>query len=135
MKAEGPLLPPRVDVARVTLENSTAASASILTTRDHAVIRMWAAERQAQPATGEATESGPSSDLHVVDGGTGLRFNFPGTAPFRPIAWDEWLAHFDRHALLFVFDNERGSERPPALAAAPSNRYRLVKARDWDGVA
>lgn len=134
MKTEGPLLPPRVDVARVTRENSTDRSASSLATRDHALIRDWAGQRQAQPATGEATPSGPAGDLHIVDGGAGLRFNFPGIALFRLIEWDEWLAHFDRHELLFVFDNDDGSDGLSGPAGGPSNRYRLVKAGDWDGV-
>lgn len=135
-QSEGPLLPPRPDVARVSEHNSAGQSASVLATQDHAVIRGWAGARQAQPATGEATSSGPSSDLHVVDGGAGLRFNFPGIASFRPIEWDEWLAHFDRHGLLFVFENDDRKRRGAELAgpsAAVSHRYRLVKADDWQG--
>lgn len=137
---EGPLLPPRPDVAGVTNANSAGAAASTLATRDHLVIKDWAAKRQAQPATGESTSTGPHVDLHVVDGGAGLRFNFPGVASFRPIGWDEWLAHFDRHELLFVFENDGAQAgtrgRPPGLsgpAGAMSHRYRLVKAHDWDG--
>lgn len=136
-KSEGPLLPPRADVASVTRDNSAGRAASALATRDHTVIREWAATRQAQPATGEATASGPSSELSVADGGAGLRFNFPGVAIFRPIDWDEWLTHFDRHGLLFVFENEDGAFRTPALAgpaAAISHRYRIVKADEWSGV-
>jgi hypothetical protein len=59
------------------------------------------------------------------DGGAGVRFNFPGSALFRPIDWDEWFANFDAHGLSFVYDNE--------TAGGPvSNRYRLVKAADWE---
>ena len=74
-------------------------------TRDHETIRRWAAGHGADPATGEATESGPAT-IAVNDGGVGIRFNFPGFAPFRPIAWDEWLGHFDLHHLLFVFEEQ-----------------------------
>ena len=94
------------------------------TTRDHAVIRQWAGLHQAEPATGEATPSGPAT-ARVRDGGSGLRFNFPGYARFRPIGWDEWLDHFDHHQLLFVFeepDEERIAERARALWLARGRR-------------
>ena len=45
-----------------------------------------------------------------------MRFNFPGAALFRPIAWDEWFAHFDRHDLRFVFE-----EADTDLVAARAN--------------
>ena len=125
-------------------------------TRDHEAIRRWAAEHGAEPATGEATRSGPAK-IAVNDGGVGLRFNFPGFAPFRPIGWDEWFDHFDQHALLFVFeeldreqvtaraqelflsrDGEPGHDREDWFQAerelrqdagggSPAVRYRLVK--------
>ena len=74
-------------------------------TRDHASIRRWAALHQAEPATGEATASGPAT-VAVNDGATGVRFNFPGIARFRPIGWEEWFAHFDQHQLLFVYQEQ-----------------------------
>ena len=74
-------------------------------TRDHASIRRWAALHQAEPATGEATASGPAT-VAVNDGGAGIRFNFPGNARFRPIGWEEWLAHFDLHQFLFVYEEQ-----------------------------
>jgi hypothetical protein len=125
------------------------------TTRDHDTIRRWAAAHQATPATGEDTESGPATAT-VNDGGVGVRFNFPASSRFRPISWDEWLAHFDRDRLLFVFeeqdtpqvaqrafdlsgasDHEAGHERRDWLQAerdlrrdaggeGPSARYRFV---------
>jgi hypothetical protein len=76
-----------------------------IATRDHAVIRAWATRHAAEPATGEASESGPAT-LAVNDGGAGLRFNFPGVGRFRPITWDEWLAHFDRHDLVFECEED-----------------------------
>ena len=76
-----------------------------LATRDHAVIRAWAARHRAEPATGEATASGPAT-ITVNDGGVGIRFNFPGMGRFRPISWAEWLEHFDRHRLTFVYQEE-----------------------------
>ena len=72
-------------------------------TREHEVIRRWAARHQAEPETGEATSSGPAT-IHVNDGGAGIRFNFPGFARFRPITWDEWFSHFDECRLTFVYE-------------------------------
>ena len=125
-------------------------------TRDHEAIRRWAAIHGAEPATGEATVSGPAT-IAVNDGAPGVRFNFPGFAPFRPIVWEEWLAHFDRHQLLLVYeeqdpgqvarrahelfaarDGQDGRDRDDwfqaekelqrqAGGASPSVRYRIVK--------
>jgi hypothetical protein len=76
-----------------------------MATRDHDVIRGWAARHHAEPATGEATSSGPAT-INVNDGGVGIRFNFPGFGRFRPISWTEWLEHFDRNRLTFVYQQE-----------------------------
>lgn len=125
------------------------------TTNEPAEIRRWADRHDAQPATGEASPSGPRG-RDVNDGDAGIRFNFPGFAPFRPISWEEWLDHFRAHDLLFVFDEEDtravagraherwvargepegsdwedwfGAERDLQLTAAarPGFRYRLIK--------
>jgi hypothetical protein len=74
-------------------------------TREHEIIREWAARHQAEPATGEATASGPAT-INVNDGGAGIRFNFPGFSRFRPITWDEWFSHFDQCGLTFVYEVE-----------------------------
>ena len=74
-------------------------------TRDHWSIRRWAALHRAEPATGDATASG-SATIAVNDGAVGVRFNFPGVARFRPIGWEEWLAYFDQHQLLFVYEEQ-----------------------------
>jgi len=127
-------------------------------TRDHETIRRWAEHHSAEPATGEATASGPATRV-VNDTGAGGRFNFPGFAPFRPISWDEWFDNFEHHNLLFVFEEEdhgqvsaRAHERWPLRGggdgddqadwfgaerelqqgtggAAPVGRYRVVKNR------
>lgn len=89
-----------------------------LTTDDPHVIRQWAARHDAEPATGEATSSGPAT-VSVEDGGAGIRFNFPGASPFRPITWDEWFENFRRHDLLFVYE-------PDVPRQPPSARYRLI---------
>jgi|SRR3954452_4259026 len=123
-----------------------------LTTRDHELIRQWATRHGAEPATGEATSSGPAT-VSVNDGGAGIRFNFPGAARFRPISWEEWFENFDAHSLMFVYEEEvadrayeffqrRGgehghdlddwfeAERQLAKPGTASARYRLVKTED-----
>jgi hypothetical protein len=126
MTNNGPLLPQPRHIPSVRSDTRIDPSADVLSTQDHEVIRNWATKRQAQPATGEATNSGPAT-VNVRDGGAGIRFNFPGSGAFRPISWDEWFENFDRHQLTFVYDNDAPDE--PA-----SNRYRLVKTADWTDV-
>ena len=75
-------------------------------TRDHDIIRAWAVRHGAEPATGEATASGPATAARVNDGGVGIRFNFPGFGRFRSIEWAEWFDHFDRNSLVFVYEEE-----------------------------
>lgn len=120
-------------------------------TRDHDRVRRWADRHQAEPATGEETESGPAT-LHGQDNGAGIRFNFPEAGRFRPIAWDEWFEHFDHHHLTFVYEEEiadrayavwrerggaHGHDRDDwleaerqlrGLAGRPMGRYRLTSA-------
>lgn len=125
-------------------------------TCDREEIMRWAAKHGAEPATGEATASGPAV-RDINDLGAGIRFNFPGFAPLRPIMWDEWFDNFDRHDLLFVYEEEdtgqvaerahahwqaRGGDggqdredwfqaerelRRNAGGGSPSVRYRLVR--------
>jgi hypothetical protein len=76
-----------------------------LATKDQELIRRWATRHSAEPATGQATPSGPAT-IHVNDGGAGIRFNFPGAAKFRPISWEEWFNHFERHSLVFVYEED-----------------------------
>ena len=103
-------------------------ASSVIATRDHEVIRQWAARHQAEPATGEATRSGPAT-VGVQDGGPGIRFNFPGIARFRPITWDEWFEHFSRHGLTFVYETEL-PDRAYALWNAGGRRHGHDK-EDW----
>lgn len=102
---------------------------TIVGTRDHELIRGWADHHGAEPATGEATPSGPAT-VTVNDQGTGLRFNFPAAARFRPVEWDEWLAHFEQAQLVFVYESGQALD-----GGAPSSFggafYRLVRAEDW----
>ena len=113
------LLPDNGAVGRVDRHNAADQQpGAIVATDDHELIREWAARNDAEPATGEATPSGPAT-IDVQDGGAGIRFNFPSAASFRPITWDEWFENFGRHELMFVYERDVAGQ-------SPSNRYRLV---------
>jgi hypothetical protein len=122
---KGQLLPKRRPVHDVDREPVSETTDTTLSTRDHEVIRQWAARRRAEPATGEATSSGPAT-IAVADTGAGIRFNFPGVGAFRPISWDEWFANFDRYALAFVYEDVSGE------GGDLSYRYRIVPAADLE---
>jgi hypothetical protein len=104
----------RVDI--VTERQQPAGA--ILATEDPAVIRQWAVRHGAEPATGEASASGPAT-VNVQDGDAGIRFNFPAAGRFRPITWDEWFRNFHDHNLVFIYEGQ-------APDNAPSARYRLI---------
>jgi hypothetical protein len=122
MKFEGQLLPDHAHIAEVR-SSGPETEARVVATRDHDVIRRWATARSAEPATGEATSTGPAT-VDVKDGGAGIRFNFPAVGVFRPISWDEWFANFDRHLCAFVYEADDPS-------GTRSNRYRIVRASEW----
>jgi hypothetical protein len=137
METKDPLLHKHKRVPVVTAENGAGSQKGPVATRDHGVIRRWAARRRAEPATGEATASGPAT-ADIQDGGAGIRFNFPGFARLRPITWEEWFDNFERHQLIFVYEDHH-EEQPEVYedhseAAEPlSPRYRIVKTEDWSG--
>jgi Protein of unknown function (DUF2934) len=113
---------PTADVQHSSIQGHSVA------TKDHAVIRSWAARHRAEPATGEATASGPAT-IGVNDGGAGIRFNFPGAGFFRAITWNEWFEHLDRHHLVFVYDEEV-ADRAHALWQARGGAHGH-DLRDW----
>ena len=78
----GSLLPAHQPIALIDTGNEGQNDdVTVVATQDHELIRRWAARRAAQPATGEATETGPAT-MFVNDDGTGVRFNFPGAGRF-----------------------------------------------------
>ena len=112
----------------VYLTQGGANEAHLVGTRDGELVKAWAEHHGAEPATGEATSSGPAT-VSVNDQGTGLRFNFPGAARFRPLTWDEWLAQFEREGLVFVYEADHGGTS--ALTRFGGAFYRIVLARQW----
>jgi hypothetical protein len=71
-----------------------------LATTDHDVIRRWAEERDAVPATVEGT--GHDDHLGV------LRFDFGGdSGKLQHVSWDEWFDTFDARKLNFLYQEER----------------------------
>jgi hypothetical protein len=113
------LLPEEEPARRVDAHSAAEQPpGAVLATDDRELIREWAAHHGAEPATGQATPSGPAT-ADVRDEGTGLRFNFPAAARFRPITWDEWFQNFKDCELMFVYENDVPGQ-------TPSTRYRLV---------
>ncbi len=92
--------------------NTRTAPGQTLATRNHEVMRRWAEERKAQPATMPGTEHGGRPGV--------LRFNFPGYGGenLRPISWDDWFKTFDERNLVFDFQEHQ-------KAGNISNFYRL----------
>lgn len=71
-----------------------------LATRNHDVIKHWAEERKAVPATVPGTEHGGEPGV--------LRMNFPGYGgqDLKEISWDDWFKPFDQRNLVFVFQEK-----------------------------
>ena len=106
MTSKPPLVPQRDVVSTFAAPDMNAMTGvRAIATQNHDAIRRWAARHQAEPATGEATASGPAT-IHINDGGAGIRFNFPGAARFRRISWTEWFDNFDQHQLVFVYEED-----------------------------
>ena len=75
-----------------------------LVTRNHDVIKQWAEQRGAKPATATRRGGRPAT----------LRFNFPGYGGegLEEISWEEWLGVFDERKLNFIYQEHKadGSE-------------------------
>jgi hypothetical protein len=72
-----------------------------LVTTNHEVIRKWAEERGAVPATPAGT--GHEDTLGV------LTFDFPPLGDndrLRHVSWEEWFDTFDRRGLNFIFQEK-----------------------------
>ncbi|WP_374225344.1 hypothetical protein [Micromonospora sp. C95] len=72
-----------------------------LVTTNHDVIRRWARERGAKPATISGTERPGRAGV--------LTFNIPGyreSSRIREITWDEWFDTFDRRRLNLIYQEQ-----------------------------
>lgn len=81
-------------------------SGQSLATKNHDVIKRWAKERKAAPATVPGTEH---------DGRPGvLRFDFPGYGgrELEEISWDYWFKSFDQRDLVFQFQEHLKNGKP-----------------------
>ena len=86
-----------------TLDEHEDHPGETLATQSHEVIRHWAEERGAVPATVPGTE-------HEGRPGV-LRFNFPGYGGERlqEISWDDWFKPFDERRLVFLYQEHKSS--------------------------
>lgn len=83
-------------------KSSAATQGSSKITTDHAVIKKWAENRGAKPATVKGTGG---NDIGV------LRLMFPGygegrSQSLRGITWDEFFRKFDENNLAFIYQDE-----------------------------
>lgn len=93
-------------------------SGQTLATRNPDVIRQWADERKAQPAT---TPGGDTENPRV------LRFDFPGyDRDLQAISWDAWLRTFEDRDLVFLYQEHM-------KAGNQSNFFRLDSPHREDG--
>ncbi|WP_246384724.1 hypothetical protein [Micromonospora carbonacea] len=72
-----------------------------LVTTNHDVIRRWARERNARPATIAGTERNGRAGV--------LTFNLPGyreSSRMREITWDEWFRTFDGRRLNLIYQEQ-----------------------------
>jgi hypothetical protein len=77
-----------------------------LVTTNHEVIRRWAQERGAVPATIEGSQYDNRPGV--------LTFDFPGGAEggrLRHISWAEWFRTFDARGLNFIYQEQRSDGR------------------------
>jgi hypothetical protein len=92
-------------------EEKPARPGQTLVTTNHDVIRRWAEERGAIPATVPGTEHG--DELGV------LTFDFGGDDEgLRHVSWDQWFATFDARRLNFIYQEQLSDGRQ-------SNFFRL----------
>lgn len=91
-----------------------------LHTRKHDVIKAWAEERGAQPATVPGTEHGDHLGV--------LRFDFPGYGGDRleHVSWEEWFKTFDDRNLEFIYQEHKKD-------GSDSNFFRLTSPDREDG--
>ncbi len=82
------------------LDEHAERNGQSLATRNHDVIRQWAEERKAVPATVPGTEHGTTLGV--------LRFDFPGYGgrSLQQVDWDQWFNSFDKRHLVFLYQEK-----------------------------
>nr|WP_246141374.1 hypothetical protein [Micromonospora olivasterospora] len=84
-----------------SLEDRPERPGRSLVTTNHDVIRRWAQERNARPATIAGTER---------EGRPGvLTFNMPGyreSSRVREVSWDDWFRTFDERAVNLIYQEQ-----------------------------
>lgn len=96
--------------------DAAAGTGEHLTTTDHDVIRQWAEDRHATPATTAGSEQGGRLGV--------LRFDFHfgmvevEDEELREVSWDEWFRAFDEQGMTFVYQEARPD-------GSPSNFFRV----------
>jgi hypothetical protein len=100
-------------------EHEDRAGRSLVTT-DHDVIRQWAEDRGAKPATV------PGSDYGGRPGR--LLFDFPGYGgeDLKEISWEDWFRTFDERGLNFLYQEHKKE-------GAQSNFFRLENPQKSSG--
>lgn len=93
----------------------SAAPGDTLVTTSHDIIRQWAENRGANPATTPGSEDNGNVGV--------LRLDFPhyGGAVLRRVEWADWFATFDARNLSFRYQEHRAD-------GEPSNFFRLERA-------
>nr|WP_239095844.1 hypothetical protein [Micromonospora lutea] len=90
-----------------SLQDRPERAGRSLVTTNHDVIRRWARERGAKPATISGTEREGRAGV--------LTFNFPGyreSSRIREISWDEWFHTFDLRRLNLIYQEQMRDGRP-----------------------
>jgi hypothetical protein len=83
-----------------SLDDDPERAGRSLATTSHEVIRKWAEDRNAVPATVEGTEHGDHLGV--------LRFDFGGDSEnLRHVSWDDWFDTFDARTLNFIYQEQR----------------------------
>lgn len=105
-------------------EHEERAGRSLVTT-GHDVIRKWAEERDATPATVPGTE-------HEGRPGV-LRFDFPGYGgqELKHIPWEEWFTTFDERRLNFIQEHKKDGAQSNFFRRRPS--FPRERESDRDG--
>ena len=101
-----------------TPEDRADRPGQTLATRAPEVIRRWAEERDARPATATRGPDGGPRTLRFAFGDSG--------AKLEPISWDEWLGTFQERDLVFIYQEQKRDRNQ-------SNFFRLDNPNREDG--